>query len=118
MIFNKKKIFGNRLFQGSFWALIGSFSARGLGLLAAIIVARILGKDIYGEFGMIKNTLLSVAIFSAFGLGYTATKFVAEYKENQQEKLMPFYNYSMKITLLIGGVMSILLFSFSNSIGD
>ena len=118
MVINKKKILGNRLLQDSLWALIGSVSARGLGLLAAILVARLLGKDIYGEFGMIKSTLLSVAIFSTFGLGYTATKFVAEFKQDQKEKLKLFYNYSMKITLLMGSVMSIVLFIFSNSIAS
>jgi O-antigen/teichoic acid export membrane protein len=116
LIFSINKILTNKLSQDSFWALIGSVSSRGLGLLAAIIVARLLGKDIYGEFGMIKSTLISVAIFSTFGLGYTATKFVAEFKNNEKEKLKLFYNYSMKITLLIGGVMSIVLFLFSNEI--
>lgn len=116
MIFSKNKILTSKLSQDSFWALIGSVSSRGLGLLAAIIVARLLGKDIYGEFGMIKSTLISVAIFSTFGLGYTATKFVAQFKNNEKEKLKLFYNYSMKITLLIGGVMSIVLFLFSNEI--
>ena len=106
------------MFQDSFWALMGSVSARSLGLLASIIVARFLGKDIYGEFGMIKSTLLSVAIFSTFGLGYTATKFVAEFKNGQNQKLKLFYIYSMKITLFIGGIMSIFLFLFSNNIAN
>lgn len=106
------------MFQDSFWSLIGSVSSRGLGLFAAVIVARLLGKDIYGEFGMIKSTLLSVAIFSTFGLRYTATKFVAEFKNGEKEKLRLFYIYSLKITLFIGGVMSILLFLFSNHIAN
>jgi O-antigen/teichoic acid export membrane protein len=118
LVLDKSKILSGKLFQDSFWALIGSVSARVLGLLAAIIVARLLGKDIYGEFGMIKSTLLSVAIFSTFGLGYTATKFVAEFKNGQNEKLKLFYTYSMKITLFIGCIMSIFLFLFSNNIAN
>ena len=108
----------NKLVNDSFWALIGSVSSRGLGLLSAVIVARFLGKDIYGEFGMIRNTLISIAIFSTFGLGYTATKFIAEYKNNNKEKLNIFYCYSVLITLVISGLMSIFVFLFSEYISN
>lgn len=108
----------NRLANDSFWALVGNVSSRGLGLLAAIVVARFLGKEIYGEYGMIRNTLISIAIFSTFGLGYTATKFVAEYKNTNAEKLKMFCKYANWITLAVSGLMAVLLFCFSGFVSN
>ena len=56
------------LFKDSMWSLIGSTVGRGLSLIAGILVARFLGKDIYGEYGIIKTTLIYIEIFSTFGL--------------------------------------------------
>jgi len=48
--------------------------------IAAIIVARLLGKEVYGEFGIIRSTVNMFLVFAGFGLGLTATKHVAEFK--------------------------------------
>lgn len=112
----KDKILHSRLAKDSFWALVGSLSVRGLSLLAAIVVARFLGKDSYGEYGMIRNTLISIAMFSTFGLGYTATKYVADYKVNKPEKLRFFCKNAVLITLIVSGVMALFLFVFSKYI--
>ena len=106
----------NRFISDSFWALTGNVIGRGLALLAGIIVARFLGKDIYGEYGIIKNTILSVSLFSTFGLGYTATKYVAEYKSTNSALITSILRYSENITLLISGFFTFLIFLFSNYI--
>ncbi|MDD4515975.1 oligosaccharide flippase family protein [Massilibacteroides sp.] len=106
----------NQLFKDSAWSLIGNVIGKGLALLAGILVARFLGKDIYGEYGMVRNTILTIGTFSTFGLGYTATKFVADFKFNAPHKLSLFIHYSNKITLIFSGMMAISLFLFSNYI--
>ena len=42
-----------RLARGAFWSVVGSLISRGLGLLAGILVARLLGKHDYGQLGMV-----------------------------------------------------------------
>lgn len=71
----------SQFLNDSFWALLGSVLAKGMTLVGAIVVARFLGKEIFGEYGTIRSTLMNIAIFSTFGLGYTATKFIAEHKK-------------------------------------
>lgn len=110
----KNRALNSQLVNDSFWALFGNVVAKGLALSAGIIVARFLGKDIYGEYGIILNALMSIAIFSTFGLGYTATKFVAENKKNNPEYIGAILRYSRNITLTLSGVMAIGLF-FSSS---
>jgi O-antigen/teichoic acid export membrane protein len=103
----------NPLFRDSFWSLIGSVLGHGLSLMAGIAVARFLGKDIYGEYGMIKSTLLNIAIFSTFGLGYTATKFIAESKNNNKQNIRAITFGSTNITLVTSILFALLLFLFS-----
>jgi len=49
-------------------------------LLASILIARILGREIYGEYGMIRSTAQMFLVFAGFGLGMTATKHVAQFR--------------------------------------
>lgn len=105
----KNRALNSRLVNDSFWALLGNVIGKGLALAAGIIVARFLGKDIYGEYGIIRNTLISIAIFSTFGIGYTATKYVAEYKNSKPEYIKMILSYSRNITLLVSGIMAVSL---------
>ncbi len=110
MKLSKIKSFQNRLIQDSFWALLGNVMSKGLALLAGILVARFLGKDLYGELGIVRNTILSFAIFSTFGLGYTATKYIAKYRESNSQKLYLTVYYSRLVTLGVSGVLGAILF--------
>jgi len=111
-----KKIKSNQLISDSIWSLFGNIIGKGLALLAGIFVARLLGKDIYGEYGIIRNTILTIGIFSTFGLGYTATKYIAEFKFNAPEKIKIFIKYAIQITLIFSALMSLLLFIFSKEV--
>lgn len=110
------KLKNNTIVKDSFWALIGSVLGKGLAFVASIYIARLLGKEIYGEYGMIRNTLLSVATFSTFGLGYTSTKYIADYRKHKSEFLRGVVLSSIKITLFVSSLMAIGLFIFSKQV--
>lgn len=112
------RLLKSKLVNDSFWALFGNIMGKGLALAAGIIVARFLGKDIYGEYGIIRNTLMSLAIFSTFGLGYTATKYVAEYKNSKPEYIKIILKYCINITLIVSGIMALLLLISANYISE
>lgn len=69
---------GKRLLRGTVWTLLGTLVSRALGLGAAILAARILGKTVYGELGILQSTVGMLGTFAGFGMGTTATKYVAE----------------------------------------
>jgi O-antigen/teichoic acid export membrane protein len=71
-----------RLVGGAFWSMVSSVIAQGIGAVAAIVTARILGKDIFGELGMIRSTIGLFDAVAALGLGLTANKFVSEYRKH------------------------------------
>lgn len=112
----KIRLLQSRFFKDSFWALFGNVINKGFSLISAIVIARWLGADIYGEYGTIKNTLVYVAVFSTFGLGLTATRFVAKNKDASKEKIKAIVNASTLITLCFSTFMAACFFMFADSI--
>ena len=49
------KLKNNKFFKDSFWAVFGNGMGYALLLLAGIIIARFLGKDLYWEYGFVKT---------------------------------------------------------------
>ena len=76
------------LAKGVFWSVLGSVLSRVLLFITWIIMARILGKELYGEYGLIRNTILMFATFAGFGMGITGMKFIAENYENDRNNFL------------------------------
>ncbi len=112
------KIIKNKFFKDSFWAVFGNGFGNGLLLLAGILIARFLGKDIYGEYGVVKSTMFYIASFATFGLGFTSTKFISEYIEKEKKYIKSLVRDSSLITLVFSGLIAILLISFSGILAD
>ena len=102
-----------KLIRDSFWSLFGNVINKGFAIVAGIIIARVLGKDIFGEYSIIKSTLTSAALFSNFGLVYTSTKFISEGKRKNEKDLKLIISYSNKIVFLLSSVAAILLLLFA-----
>lgn len=75
-----------RLASGSFWVLTGTALSRGLMLLSYVFVARMLRKEVFGEFGIVQSTVGMFGIFAGLGLGMTATKYIAEFRKTDPAK--------------------------------
>jgi len=67
-----------RFARGAFWSLIGAVISQGSLLAASVVTARLLGRERFGEYGMIQSTVGMFGVFAGMGLGLTATKYVAE----------------------------------------
>ena len=104
---------GYRMASGMFWLMAGAVISRGLGLIAWILIARILGKTGYGELGMINSTIGVFGIFAGFGLGTTATKYVAEYRLSDPDRAGRIIGLSGIFTFASGGLMALGLFIFA-----
>lgn len=100
------------IFKDSFWALVGNALGKGLALIAGIAVARFLGKEAYGEYGMIRNNLYMIAIFSTLGLGYTATKFIAECRADKIQTYI-IHKIVTRVTLVMSCSIMIIVIIFA-----
>lgn len=103
-----------RLFEGVSWTLIGNVVGKFLQLLAFIFVARILGKEEYGQVGIVRSTINMFLIFSSVGMGVTATRFIAMYRVSNPYRAYKVYNFSVKFVLWVGFFVSVLVFAFSD----
>lgn len=110
------RIVYSSLFKDSFWALFGNIIGKGLALITGIIVARFLGNEAYGEYGMLKNNLTMITIFSSLGLGYTATKFIAEADNNKSNDIHNIHKAVSLITFCFSVIVALIIFLFSEFI--
>jgi O-antigen/teichoic acid export membrane protein len=72
---------GLRLARGMFWSTAGTAGWRSLSLLASIIMARVLGKSVFGELGIVQSTTNLFMTFAELGIALTGTKYVAEFRK-------------------------------------
>ena len=90
--------------------IIGSAFAKGLMFLTWVLVGRILGAEKYGEFGIVRNTILMFSSFAGLGLGMSAVRYIAEYKETDKSKTSRIIGLSLSFGLLIGALVAIILY--------
>lgn len=109
----RNKLLKSSLFKDSLWSIFGNGFGNFLLLLAGIFIARLLGKDIYGEYGLVKTTMFHFATFSTLGLGFSSTRFVAKYKDIDEGLLKGTIFSSLIITAVTSTFLCILLIIFS-----
>ena len=104
---------GYRLARGAFWSLAGAVISKGLGIVSAIVVARVLGKAGFGELGVIYSTIVMFQVFAGFSLGMTASKYVAQFRSSDSDKAGRIIALSWVVSACTGGLCAVLLFIFA-----
>ncbi len=109
---------GSRLASGALWSIGGAVASRGLMLLTSIFVARFLGNEVYGEFGIIRSTVMTFVVFAGFGLGMTATKHVAEFRNTDRDRVGRILAISMLFAFLTGTCIAVGFYSSAAWLAD
>ena len=110
---NKAKLF-HRVISGSIWSGIGGGLSSVLMLLAGVLVARLLGSSLFGEYSMIRSTINMSVLLAGLSLGSTASKFIASFRENDLEKTASVISSSRAVALFGGFVFAAILIGFSD----
>lgn len=108
-----QRIKQSRMAKDSFWAVFGNGLGNFFLLLAGIGIARLLGKDLYGEYGVVKTTMFYMAAVATFGGHYTSTKYVADYLKRDSSKVKAIVYAALKITIYAGFILFILLLALA-----
>ncbi len=82
-------------------------------MLANILVARIVGIEPFGEFLIVASAILSVSVLVDLGLGLTATKYMAEYREASPEKIGNLLVFLVSAVVLSGVIIGSGLFFYA-----
>ena len=105
-----------RIASGAFWSIFGTASAKLIVLSAGIVCANILGKQGYGELGIVRSTINLFVVLGTVGLGITATKFISQYKNVDNRKVENIVNITTLFTFCSAVIITLLLFIFADYI--
>ncbi len=101
---------GPRMLHGALWSLVGTVVSRGLSLASSVFVARWLGKESFGEFGVLQATVAMFGVFAGFGMGMTATKHVAELRQSDPERAGRLIGLSNWVAWIAGSLMMAVMY--------
>lgn len=111
-----EKIKKSSFVKDSFWAVFGNGVGYLLLLISGILIARDLGSDLYGEYGIVKSTMFMAALFATFGLGDTSTRFIAQSMKTDITDVRNITKASFTIVFIFSGLLCIGLFLFAESL--
>lgn len=112
----KERLKHSPLLKDSFFAVAGNGIGYALLLLAGVIIARFLGKDMYGEYGVVKSSMFYIATFATLGLGYTGTKFISSAIQTNSKFAKSIVRDSLIITIVFSAFISFLLCLFAEKL--
>jgi O-antigen/teichoic acid export membrane protein len=104
---------GKRIISGTFWSVLGNGFGKMFTFVAMVLVARILGKEAFGEFGLVRSTAMTFVAFSSFGIGITATKYIAELLHTDKERAGRIVGLSYIFTIISSFIIAVLFYVLS-----
>jgi O-antigen/teichoic acid export membrane protein len=84
--------------------------------LSSVFAARLLGREHFGEFGIIQSSIASFGLFAGFGMGLTTTKYVAEYRSIDLPRAGRIVSLSLRITYATGLFASGIVFFLADQL--
>jgi O-antigen/teichoic acid export membrane protein len=102
-----------RLRRGLVWNLVAAAAGQGSTFIINLLVANLVGRTIFGEFAMIMSTVLTVSGLMQLALGYTATRYVSEYRAASPERAGRVLGLCWGLSLVTGLVGSAALLACS-----
>lgn len=100
-----------RLASGAAWSTLGSAIGRGFTLAGTIAIARLLGPEEYGAWGVTQSTIGAASGLAALGASLTAAKHVAQYRNRDPSiaggrAMVALLTAGVGATLTAGGLAS------------
>ena len=115
-LFEKLSDVNKIILKSSFWILVGTILSKSLLLFSSIIIVKFVDKSIFGQFGIIKSTVNMFTVFAGLGLGLTATKYIAQYKDIDYTKISRIIGLSNFFSILLCLFIAFIFIVFSNSL--
>lgn len=97
------------LAKGAAWATIGTVFTQGSTLVSNIWIANIVGKTTFGEFAIVLATVQATAALASLGVGYTATRYLAEWRHRDVVRAGELLNLFSRLSWVAAFAAAILL---------
>lgn len=96
-----------RVVKGVVWSAGLSVATQAASFAMNFLLARVLGKQVFGEWGMIQATIGSIAQIAQLSMAVTATKYVAELRHKDPARVGRILGLCSAVTLLTGAVATL-----------
>ena len=101
--------------KGSFHMLWGLLVSTVISAVGAIIIARLLGPDLYGLYAVALAAPGLIAVFRDWGVPAAITRFTAQYKaENRTDEIRSIFVAGLVFEVVLGLVLFMVSFVFSS----
>lgn len=101
--------YGRRLLRGSLLNMIAVVFNQGSTLAANIFVVHLLTQKMFGEYAIIQMTLLTIATISQLSTGYTASKFIAQFRGSDPGRAGRIMGACARLSAIMAVVSALLL---------
>ena len=109
----------SRRFAGAaFWSFAGAASQKILLLGTSFLCMYILGKAGYGKLSIVRSTIQIFVLFGAVGMGSTATKYIAEFRDKDPARLTGIYSIVNLFAFSAGVLATAAILCFAHQIAD
>ena len=99
--------------RASFFLISGTAISTVVLAISAILIARLLGSDSYGQYSLVIVIPQLLFLFTDLGLNQGITKFASDYKEDSA-RLVSIIKHGLLLRVIMGVVISIFTFVFSD----
>ena len=104
----------HRFIRGTAANFIAVAFNQGSTLLANVLVARLLDKTAYGEYAIIVNTLLTIGTLAQVSTGYTASKYIAEFRVTDKARAGRILGACANFSMISAAIGSAIIFCLSS----
>lgn len=105
-----------RFARAAIWSLCGAIVSQLFSSVSSIMAARLLGRESFGEFGMIQSTVALFSWVAGLSLGMTATKYVAALRTSAPHRAAHVILLTCGASFAVGSIASVLLFITAGSV--
>jgi O-antigen/teichoic acid export membrane protein len=88
------------------WNAAGCIIGQSASFAGSVVVARCLGKEVFGQFALVQTTVAAFSTLASLGLGTTALKFVSEYRTSSPQKAGIILGLSSLVALVAAALFS------------
>jgi O-antigen/teichoic acid export membrane protein len=105
--------------KGSFHLLWGLVASTIISSVGTIFVARLLGSDLYGLYGVVLTVPTLIGTFRDWGVNSAMVRFAAQYRaEGREAEVKSVYASGLIFELALGLTLSVLCFALSGFLAD
>ena len=98
-----------RLARGTAWGVLATLISRLAMFAAAVVAARLIGRESFGQFGIVQNAILAFSTVGSLGMGLASTKLVAQHRLSDPPAAARFATLSLRMTVAAGALLAIVL---------